>query len=159
MMIYYDILSIMINIISPPFFSVLGSCQPIEVPRNGRVIPVRGSRESAYRFLSKTVIKILILNSDPHCHPFVDLVDRFGCNLGFHLVGESSSHCVGQAWSHTALPICASELWWLFIVIMILILHCCHHHHRRHHNPYIALWQTSSDLIIWSNLLKSGYIW
>ena len=33
------------------FSSALGSChQPIEVPRNGRVIPVRGSRESAYRY-------------------------------------------------------------------------------------------------------------
>jgi len=65
-----------------PVCTVLGSCQPIEVPRNGRVIPVRGSRESAY---------------------------RFGCNLGFHLIGESSSHCVGHTWSHTSLPVCAKS--------------------------------------------------
>jgi len=65
-----------------PVCTVLGSCQPIEVPRNGRVIPVRGSRESAY---------------------------RFGCNLGFHLLGESSSHCVGHTWSHTSLPVCAKS--------------------------------------------------
>ena len=48
------------NIISPPSVSVFGSCQPIEVPKNGRVIPVRGSRESAYRFL----ILIQILDPD-----------------------------------------------------------------------------------------------
>jgi len=65
-----------------PVCTVLGSCQPIEVPRNGRVIPVRGSRESAY---------------------------RFGCNIGFHLLGESSSHCVGHTWSHTSLPVCAKS--------------------------------------------------
>ena len=49
------------NLISPPSFPVFGSCQPIEVPINGRVIPVRGSRESAYRFL----ILIIILHPDP----------------------------------------------------------------------------------------------
>jgi len=66
-----------------PVCTVFGSCQPIEVPKNGRVIPVRGSRESAY---------------------------RFGCNIGFHLIGEStSSHCIGQTWSHTTLPVCAKS--------------------------------------------------
>jgi len=56
-----------------------GSCDTLEVPRNGRVIPVRGTMNSAY---------------------------RFRCNHGFELVGERSSVCHGSSWSHSSLPVC-----------------------------------------------------
>jgi len=63
-----------------PVCTVLGACPAIETPINGRAIPVRGSRMSAF---------------------------RFGCNRDFHLLGEKVSYCVGDSWSHEKLPVCA----------------------------------------------------
>jgi len=63
-----------------PVCTVLGACPPIETPVNGRAIPVRGSRMSAF---------------------------RFGCNRDYHLLGEKVSYCVGDSWSHEELPVCA----------------------------------------------------
>ena len=43
-----------------------------------------------------------------HQRPSTFFFFRFACNLGFQLVGDTISHCVGQSWSHTSLPVCAS---------------------------------------------------
>lgn len=63
-----------------PVCTVLGACPSIDIPTNGRAIPVRGSRGSAF---------------------------RFGCNRDFHLLGEKVSYCVDDTWSHDKLPVCA----------------------------------------------------
>jgi len=65
-----------------PVCSVIGACQelPVDLLRNGRVIPVRKSRKSAY---------------------------KFQCRRGFTLLGERRTYCQGDNWSHQELPVCA----------------------------------------------------
>merc|ERR1719427_2116136 len=61
-----------------PMCTAVGSCPALPRLTNGRHIPIRGARRSAF---------------------------RFGCHEGFELLGEKYSHCEGESWSGE-LPVC-----------------------------------------------------
>jgi hypothetical protein len=65
------------------FVSAIGACASIPQLKNGRNVPIQGSRGSAY---------------------------RFKCNRGFKRFGERRTHCIGEKWSHTHMPSCASKI-------------------------------------------------
>merc|ERR1711970_1089688 len=62
-----------------PLCSAIGSCPSLPELQNGRKIPFQGSRGSAF---------------------------RFRCNKGFKRFGDSRTHCIGDHWSHSSMPIC-----------------------------------------------------
>merc|ERR1711970_1037071 len=63
-----------------PVCSAIGGCPTLPNLKNGRNVPIQGSRGSAY---------------------------RFKCNRGFKRFGELRTHCIGHEWSHSHMPICA----------------------------------------------------
>jgi len=63
-----------------PVCSAIGGCPTLPNLKNGRNVPIQGSRGSAY---------------------------RFKCNRGFKRFGELRTHCIGHEWSHENIPICA----------------------------------------------------
>merc|ERR1711892_602252 len=63
-----------------PVCSAIGGCPSLPSLLNGRNVPMQGSRNSAF---------------------------RFKCNRGFKRFGEQRTHCEGNGWSHTHMPICA----------------------------------------------------
>merc|ERR1712212_772839 len=63
-----------------PVCSAIGGCPTLPSLKNGRNVPIQGSRGSAY---------------------------RFKCNRGFKRFGELRTHCIGHEWSHENMPICA----------------------------------------------------
>ena len=62
--------------------SAIKGCSSLPDLLNGRNVPIQGSRGSAY---------------------------RFKCNRGFKRFGELRTHCIGDRWSHTHMPSCASK--------------------------------------------------
>merc|ERR1719320_740686 len=62
-----------------PVCSAVGTCEALPKLKNGRNVPIQGSRGSAY---------------------------RFKCNRGFKRFGERRTHCSGSKWSHEHLPTC-----------------------------------------------------
>jgi len=62
-----------------PVCSAVGICEALPKLKNGRNVPIQGSRGSAY---------------------------RFKCNRGFKRFGERRTHCSGSKWSHEHLPTC-----------------------------------------------------
>jgi len=63
-----------------PVCSAIGGCPTLPTLKNGRNVPIQGSRGSAY---------------------------RFKCNRGFKRFGELRTHCIGHEWSHENMPTCA----------------------------------------------------
>jgi len=63
-----------------PVCSAVGTCETLPKLKNGRNVPIQGSRGSAY---------------------------RFKCNRGFKRFGERRTHCSGSKWSHEHMPTCA----------------------------------------------------
>merc|ERR1719320_697309 len=63
-----------------PVCSAVGICPTLPTLKNGRNVPIQGSRGSAY---------------------------RFKCNRGFKRFGELRTHCIGHEWSHENMPTCA----------------------------------------------------
>jgi len=63
-----------------PVCSAIGGCPTLPNLKNGRNVPIQGSRGSAY---------------------------RFKCNRGFKRFGELRTHCIGHEWSHENMPTCA----------------------------------------------------
>jgi len=63
-----------------PVCSAVGTCEMLPKLKNGRNVPIQGSRGSAY---------------------------RFKCNRGFKRFGERRTHCSGSKWSHEHMPTCA----------------------------------------------------
>ena len=62
-----------------PACAVVGSCPQLEQIENGRTIPIKGSRQSAY---------------------------KFRCRRGYKLYGVKRIYCKGDDWSHDNLPVC-----------------------------------------------------